>query len=231
MKNLFFALLLSFISFNAFCQNADATIATPNFNFGYLGNIMTSGLWIPNSTKNIAIKGSVYLFPSFTGQYNVQTKNGESRQLFNLNFNLKTRTLESLISKDSVFQYDLGQFDYIINSNNKYKVRNVGEFQGLSLEIYSSEKIQLYKEIAIAVEQGVLNPMTQTMISEDKYVQVFSYYFYSNGKVVKIKLNKSDILKQLSDKKDIIKKYASENDFSFSNENDVAKILKHYDAL
>ena len=55
--------------------------------------------------------------------------------------------------------------------------------------------------------------------------------FYSNGKVVKIKLNKSDILKQLADKKDIIKKYASENDFSFSNEKDVSKILKHYDAL
>lgn len=231
MKNLFFALLLSFISFNAFCQSSAASKATPNFNFGYQGNIMTSGLWIPNSQKNTDIKGSVYLFPNFTGQYNVITKNGESRQLFNLNFNLKTKTLESLISKDSVFQYDLGQFDYIINANNKYKVNSIGELQGLSLEIYNSDKIQLFKEFSINIEKGVVNPMTQTMISDDKYVQTFSYYFYSNGKAVKIKLNKSDILKQLADKKDVIKKYASENDFSFSSENDVAKILKHYEAL
>ena len=81
------------------------------------------------------------------------------------------------------------------------------------------------------MEQGVLNPMTQTMISEDKYVKENNYYLFLNNKYTKIKLGKSDILKQLIDKKDALKKFASENDFSFSNESDVAKILKHYDAL
>jgi hypothetical protein len=231
MKNLFLASLVFFISFQSFSQTTDAKNTSSNFNIGYQGNINTTGIWIPGTYKQNFIDGSVYLFPNFTGQYTVISKNGESRQLFNLNFNLKTKTLESLISKDSVFQYNLEQFDYVISSNNKYKVNAEGDFSGLSLEIYNSPKIQFFKDVSIIIEKGVVNPMTQTMISEDKYVQSFSYYFYTNGKAVKVKLNKSDILKQLADKKDVIKKFASENDFSFSNESDVAKILKHYDAL
>ena len=88
MKNLFLAALMSFISFQSFSQTTDAKNTTSNFNIGYQGNINTTGIWIPGTYKQNFIDGSVYLFPNFTGQYTVISKNGESRQLFNLNFNL-----------------------------------------------------------------------------------------------------------------------------------------------
>ncbi len=231
MKNLFLAALMSFISFQSFSQTTDAKNTSSNFNIGYQGNINTTGIWVPGTYKQNFIDGSVYLFPNFNGQFTVITKKGDSRNLFNLNYNLKTQTLESFISKDSVFQYDLDQFDYIISSNKKYKVLNEAQLKGLVLEIFDGQKVKLYNEIHIEIEKGVLNPMTQTMISEDKFVQVFTYYLVLNGTQVKIKLSKSDILKQLIDKKDALKEFASKNDLSFSKEEDVNKILKYYDFL
>lgn len=231
MKNLFLAALMSFISFQTFSQTTDAKNTSSNFNIGYQGNINTTGIWTPGTYKQNFIDGSVYLFPNFNGQYTVITKKGDSRNLFNLNYNLKTQTLESSISKDSIFQYDLDQFDYIIASNKKYKVLNEAQLKGLVLEIFDGQKVKLYNEIHIEIEKGVLNPMTQTMISEDKFVQVFTYYLVLNGTQVKIKLSKSDILKQLIDKKDALKEFASKNDLSFSKEEDVNKILKYYDFL
>lgn len=231
MKNLFLAALMSFISFKSFSQTTDAKNTSSNFNIGYQGNINTTGIWTPGTYKQNFIDGSVYLFPNFNGQYTVITKKGDSRNLFNLNYNLKTQTLESSISKDSIFQYDLDQFDYIIASNKKYKVLNEAQLKGLVLEIFDGQKVKLYNEIHIEIEKGVLNPMTQTMISEDKFVQVFTYYLVLNGTQVKIKLSKSDILKQLIDKKDALKEFASKNDLSFSKEEDVNKILKYYDFL
>lgn len=224
----FFALLLSLITISAISQNNDTYKAAL---YTYNHDLQGGGAFLPGVVLNDYVKGEIHLFPSWNGQFTVITKKGDSRQLFNLNYNLQTKSLESFISKDSVFQYDIDQFDYIIASNKKYKVLNDSQLNGLIQEIYNGQKIKLFNEIRIEVEQGVLNPMTQTMISEDKYVKVFNYYLYINNKYTKIKLSKSDILKQLVDKKDALKEFASKNDLSFSKEDDVIKIMKHYDSL
>lgn len=231
MKNSIVIFLSLFSTFQTFSQTSESKNTASNFNIGFQGNINTSGIWVPGTYKQNYIEGSVYLFPNFVGQYSVISKNGDSKQLFNLNFNLITKSLESSISKDSVFQYNIEQFDYVINSNNKYKVILEEGNNGLSLELYNSPQIQFYKNISLFIEKGVVNPMTQTMISEDKYVQIFTYYLVIKNNKVKVKLNKSDFLKQLSDKKDLIKQFVSLNDLSFSNEEHLKKILKHYESL
>lgn len=228
MKIKIFALSLLLITISAFSQNNDTFKAALNTNNR---DLQGGGAFLPGVVLNNYIKGEIHLFPNWNGQFTVITKKGDSRQLFNLNYNLKTKTLESFISKDSVFQYDLDQFDYVITSNKKYKVVNEAQLKGLVLEIFDGQKVKLFNEIHIEVERGVVNPMTQTMISDDKYVQVFTYYLFLNGNQVKIKLSKSDILKQLIDKKDALKEFASKNDLSFSKEEDVNKILKYYDSL
>jgi hypothetical protein len=192
----FFTLLISLVTISAISQNNDTYKAAL---YTYNHDLQGGGAFIPGVALKDYVKGEIHLFPNWNGQYTVITKKGDSRQLFNLNYNIQTKSLESFISKDSVFQYDIDQFDYIITSDKKYKVLNDLQFNGLVQEIYNGENLKLFKEIRIEVEQGVLNPMTQTMISEDKYVQVFHYYLYFNKKYIKIKLSKSDILKQLID--------------------------------
>jgi hypothetical protein len=228
MKIKFLTSLLLLITITAFSQNNDTFKAAL---YTYNHDLQGGGAFLPGVVLNDYVKGEIHLFSNWNGQFTVITKKGDSHQIFNLNYNLQTKSLESFISKDTVFQYDIDQFDYIIASNKKYKVLNDSQLSGLVQEVFNGQKVKLYNEIRIEVEQGVLNPMTQTMISEDKYVQVFNYYLYINNKYTKIKLGKSDILKQLIDKKDALKEFASKNDLSFSKVEDVNLILKYYDSL
>lgn len=193
--------------------------------------LRTTGVWIPAKPIDNSIAGSTYLFPNWNGMFKVVLKTGESRQLFNLNYNIKRKTIESTVSKDSVFQYDIDKIDLVIQANKKYKVITDNELNGMFLEIYDSEKIKLYKEYFITVVEGVFNPMTQEKTEQDRFVQNFKYQLFINEKFEKVKLNKSDILNKLKDKKDEVKDFVSKNNLSFNSEEDISKILNFYNTL
>jgi hypothetical protein len=232
MKNVFLGLLFFFIFSQVNCQNTNANSSSNNFNdAAFTGSMRSSGLWMPSASIDNSIKGTVYLFPDFKGQYKVIAKDGNSFDLLNLNYNLKTKTLETFVSKDSVFQYELGKIGYVLTNNTKYKVNSDGNFKGLSLEVYNSEKIQFLKYFYIITEKAVINPMTNVIISEAKYTHVFNYFLYLNGKEVKIKLNKNDVLNALIDKKNAVKEYVKLNKLEYSSEQDICKILKYYESI
>lgn len=69
-----------------------------------------------------------------------------------------------------------------------------------STEVFNGNRIKLFKEATVIVEYGVLIH-TQTKMQEDKYVKMYSYYFFVNGKHEKAKLNKNSVLKYTNDKK------------------------------
>ncbi len=228
MKNKLFLCSLLFVSCAVLAQGSstDYTIASSTKNDNTL-----AGMWIPGKAMDKKIEGSVYLFPNSRGLFKVTTIEGDTHQLFNLNYNIKSQRLESMVSKDSVFLYDLNTIDFIINNNTKYKAIFEGELNGLFLEVFSNDKIKLYKKSHIVVEEGVMNPLTQEMISENKYIQKFSYFFWIKDEYVETKLTKGNVLKLLSDKKDLIKEYASKNKLSYSSEEDIKNILNHYSTI
>ena len=232
MKNFSLILLCTLVFLRANSQNSSNKDSSVNFNTtAFTGNLQSSGLWVPNVPTENSVKGTVYLFPEFAGQYKVIANNGSTLNLLNLNYNIKTKTLVTFVSKDSVFQYELNQFSYVINNNRKFKVNSNGKLKGLSLEVYNSKKIQLFKYYSVFIEKAVINPMTNVVVSDAVYTHVFSYYLYVNGKEVKIKLNKNDILNVLSDKKNEIKDFVLSNKLTYSKEEDVYKILEYYDSI
>jgi hypothetical protein len=190
-----------------------------------------TGSFIPPKPQNNYIKGSQYLFNSWVGQYTIMSKTGVKSQLLNLNYNITSKKIESFIGKDSVFQYDLDQFDYIVKANKKYKVYNNNQLEGLFLELFNNNKLVLYKEVIVKVEEGALNPLTQELISENEYVKKEVYYIAADDKCEKIKLNKKDLNKYLSDKEDLIKVYVKENKLTYTSEADVLKILNYYNLI
>jgi hypothetical protein len=191
-------------------------------------NLHISGVWIPGKPLENIVNGSVYLFPNWIGQYTVIDKNGVSNKLYNLNYNIKNNALESAISKDSVFQYDIDKIDYVLNANNKFKFFDDETMKGLFLEVVSSDKIKVYKGYKIFIEEGSFNPLTQEKMQNDSYKQSFSFYFFTNGKYEKVKLNKSTVLNYLKDKKDFVKDYVTKYDMSFTNDNDIKSIFNYY---
>lgn len=186
---------------------------------------------VPISIKDTSIDGSVYLFPSWDGFFKIVSKEGLVSKISNLNYNLKSNTLESKFSKDSVFQFDRKNISYILNSNKKYKFINDGDLNGLFFEIYDGSKIKLFKEFKISILKGVVNPLTEVKDSKDKYVQSFNYFIFKENQYKKINPSKGTVLKLLEDKKDSVKKYVTDNKLSYENDENLNKILIYYESL
>lgn len=228
MKNIF--TIIIFLTLNVFSQNEVLETGASLKSLREL-NPYSNGTWIPGKPLENLITGSTYLFPNWNGQFTVVDKLGTSIKLYNLNYNIKSESLESYISKDSIFQYDINKIDKIIKNDIKFKIITINNKDGLYQEIFINEKIKLYKGFGITVQPGVFNPLTQEKIEDDKFIQEFSYFFLINDKYEKTKLNKRVLLNILKDKKDYIKSFVSKYNLTYSKEEDVKGILSYYASL
>ena len=229
----YFILFFGF-SFNLITAQGASSYLDTKFSMSSLkssGTNLSSGVWVPAKVEDKTIIGTNYLFKNFEGIYSITNKVGNSFKMLNLNYNLSSGTLETKISKDSVFQYDLNEIDYVVAGNKNYKNLRGTEVSGLVLEIFKGKNFDIYKKIEISVLEGTISPLTQEKIQQDKYVQSYTYYTNTNGNIEKIKFNKSAILKLSKDKQTQVKEYAKANNLDFSNETDVNIILKYYESL
>ena len=227
MKKIFI-FTFTFLFINSYSQNS--TLETRN-NVNEFKNLTNIGGWLPGKIEDKTIKGSVYLFPNWNGIHKVTTKNGEKIQLLNLNYNIKNKTLESYVSSDSVFQYDIDKFDFFLKSNLKYKVIEINNVKGLFQEIYYSPKLMLYKEPLISITSGVINPLTQEKMQQDSYELNFVYYLFVNNKFEKINLKKADLFKHFTKEKNLIKEFVSKNNLDYSDEVSFIKILNYLNTI
>ena len=216
-------LQISFSQNNAIENRASLTTITPGLNF--------VGTWVPSKVVDNSISGSTYLFNSWIGNYVVIDSKRVSTKLFNLNYNIKTSMLETAISKDSVYQYDIDNIDYVFKANKTYKIINPENKKILSEEIFKNEKFQLYKIFNIEVILGTFNPLTQEKIQSDSYGQKIEYFLFKDGKFTKTKLSKKNILELVKDKIDLIKTQVNKLNYSYTEESDVKAILNYYDTL
>lgn len=177
------------------------------------------------------IEGSKYLFPGSGGSCNLKTIKGDSYQLTNCNYNLNSKKIESFISKDTIFQFDLNQFDYVIKGRDRYKVISSRNMSGLLMELAVGQKIGLYKEINFKVQRGQFNPIMPAQSTNDRYIQSESYYVYSNREYEKIKLKSKDVLKFVSDQEEAVKQFVKKSDLNYNSVDDVVLILNYYNTL
>jgi hypothetical protein len=234
MKTINLLILLVFFSWSSFSQTSMRGISAArpatvtNFSAPLLGKT-----YLDNATvSSMTLEGSPYLFANWKDLYVLVPKNGESRKISNMNYNLISKTLELYISKDSVFQLDLDRLDYVITPHQKYKVINEGKLKGLFFEAFSGNNIKLFRETNVFIVNGVLNPRTNDEIFEqDKFEKKQFYYFFVNNKYEKVKLVEKNILKYLRDKVDLVNEFVSKNKLSYTSEKDVITILNYYDLL
>lgn len=220
-----FSVLFCLVGIVSFAQ----TDVIENSNFQTNSSNMTygTGAWAKSKPLDTSIQGSEYLFPSWDGNFLVTSKQGNQYKLFNLNYNLNTKKLETVMGKDSVFQYDVSQIDYIKSFNRKYKAINNEFYQ----ELVQGDKISFLKGFYVSVMDGVVNPLTQQYTTPNRYIQKNKYFYLKGEQFQEIKLKKSDVLKVFDDKAEVIKKYAKEKNLSFGDENDVASLFRYYNTL
>ena len=192
-----------------------------------IGRSSKAGMWIPSAKPDTTIEGSVYLFPIWEQLFKIELTNKMNIKLYNLNYNIQQKTLESKISKDSVYQFNIKNFDKIKLINSSYKVINGSLFQ----EIYIGEKIKCYKDFDVSIKSGVFNPLTQTMTTLAKYVKNVHYFYILNEEMIEFKPNKKNILKVLTNKKVEIESEIKKKKYDLENDNDLKLLFQFYESL
>ena len=212
MKKIFLPFAL-FIVFNLFSQHNNQSSSNNDYNTSFIGNTSKNGMWIPSRIEDKTITGSPYLFNSWNGMFSVINKVGDKFSLINLNYNIQTKTLESKISNDSVFQYDLNAIEYVVIAKDKYKIIN-GE---MLLELLSNSKIEFFKAYNVIIQEATNNPLTQTDLTPRRYVVKSEYKILQDEILKEFKLSKKFIVNLFPEKKNLILKYVENNNLSFNS--------------
>ena len=226
MKNslFYFLLFCSTIVFGQGMHNSNRS--------GFLNPMQFDGIYLPISPSDLSNKENIYLFPKWEGMYEVYVSEKEGYSFSNLNYNVKTNMLESKISKDSVFQFDVDKIDFIKHGSKKYKLYKIHPTSELFQEIYVSENIFFLKGFKVVLRKGVINPLTLEYVQKDQYSVNEKFYLkLKNLNFIELNLNKKSVLKLLGDKAFQVERYASDFKLSFKSEIDLSKIFLYYDTL
>jgi len=214
-----------FILFNSFTSLAQVNTVNSSQILDY-ANVIES----PYSVGGEKILGSYLLFDDWINNCKIQLK-GKQFTLNNVNFNIPTNEFMSEIGKDSVFAIHGKHIDFIEIENKVFKYY-LYEGQNKFFEVLLDNELMLSflkgfnTRILPRSEMGMLNRPYDEIKKQEKY-------FITNGtEIVKVKLNKKEILKYIKkDKQSKILKYIKERRLSFKKEKDVKEIFKYYNSI
>lgn len=217
-----------FVFFTNFLLNAQDSNSV-NFRTQSAGRISiynSGGAWVPGVFEDKTIKGSVYLNDNWEGLHQIRIKSGEAMSIASLNYNLYQNTLESKISKDSVFQIDAKGIDFVKFGSKKYKFFEIGGKNTLSNVLYQSPKITLIKIVEISVSQEIVNPATKQVISEAVYQKKEKYLIRKNEEnFVEFNLKKKKFMNFFGNNSEKLVEMNKTKKFNFESEKDIFSIL------
>ena len=179
---------------------------------------------------------SNYLFSNWANMASIYSTDKKGYKIPKVNFNVKFNRFEANLSdgsKDSIFAFNSKSIDKVVLGEHEFIRKQVeGKGSNYFLElIQEGDKISVLKSYSAVVIPGTINPMTQQKLKEDTIKINSSYYVDRNGNMEEVKLKKSTVLKIMSDKKDELKRYMSENKLSFKTDDDIKKIFSYYNSI
>ncbi|NDP28856.1 MAG: hypothetical protein GZ087_15760 [Flavobacterium sp.] len=232
MKN-YIPLLIFLLIFNVIAaQNTGGVIGSTNDLSLYLSPMQSDGLYVSARKSGAARDETQYLFPQTEDVFQIFFVQNKGYSIKNLNYNINSRKIESIMGKDSVFQFDSNKIDYIKHSSKTYKFYNFNEGNQLYQELFASNKILFLKGFKLIFKDAFINPMTNAVIAEAKYEKKEKYFGKVSGSdFTAIDLKKKSILKLLGDKSSQVDKYVSDSKLSYTSEDDLIKIFIFYNTL
>lgn len=177
------------------------------------------------------ITGSVHLFDDWSNKGIAVISKDQKVAVNKLNINVQRNTVEARINTDSIFTFNLGKIDRVIIQNRTFKqvYFPIKESNRLLEIIGSSDDLVIYKDYEIDINEGNPNPMRGAQ--KDRFIIRDQYYAQIGDTFKKFKLKKKTILKAVGAKADEVEAFAKENNYSFRKDEDVARILQHYNTL
>lgn len=174
------------------------------------------------------VEGTTHLFDQWENNGVIVLSSGKKFAIKNINLNLERNVFESKYEGGKIFTFNFNNIDRFVINNKAYKNYYYDDDVKVYEIVYQSQEFELLKGFKMNLIQGSANPMLNRSV--DRYVKK-EYYFIKKGEEIKpFKLKKSKVLKLLSDDKSIqknIQEHASNNKWSFKNENDLKKIFDY----
>lgn len=231
MKRISLILLISVLAYHLAIAQAPYTVT-------YVTNFAPIQLTVlsPSSSVN-KIKGTPYMNEEesfFPGRVIVD----DSIELtdMKLRYNTYSQQMElkdgdevkALIAKDRINKVLLGDKAF---ENRLYKNDDV--FEKGYLEMIFVGKISIYKKHLCKIKAGYYNATVDAGSKNDKFIHEYDYYIMKPGyeNPVKIFFSKRNFLNLFGDKKAQVKKYMKDNRLRFKRQNDLIRILAHYETL
>ncbi|MES2812633.1 MAG: hypothetical protein V4670_09205 [Bacteroidota bacterium] len=227
MKKIVFFLL--FVNF-AQAQFGSGNIKLENYNkTNFLTNLSKAG----EGKLNNSIDGSPFLFSDDDISNFVITATDKNEfTLKSLNYDLRTNSLFVAANKDSIMEFKSDLVDHLMVDNKKFQFFIINEVKKLSEVLFKSDKILFVNGFYLGITKEKIDPMTKLVTTGKKYFKEDRFYLkINNNDFVEVKLKEKPILKLFSDKSNLIKGYANENNLDFAKSGDVVKILTYYESL
>ena len=242
MKNLALILPIAFSAQIAFAQNNQPTGIDAERNLVELGNSGNPTLVRTYDNRYEGVKGTPYFFDEWNKatisasnkvfqnvevRYNVYENNLQYRNSQGEAIIFEPFRVDSFSLKNSMTNQEYTFKKYPVLASQD--VRLAGRFLAV---LYEGEKTQLLmlpeKIFKKANYQGAYS-------TGNKYDELYddnSFYFVGpDQKLSKIKLNKKNLLRALSNKQDAVQRYASSNNLDLNTSEGWAKVLAYYETL
>jgi hypothetical protein len=232
MKNFILLFLFSLIFNVVDAQNTGGVIGPTNDLSLYLNPMQSDGLYVSSRKSGQIRDESQYLFSETEGDFQIFFVQNKGYSIKNLNYNINSKKIESIMGKDSIFQFDSNKIDNIKHNAKTYKFYNISDSNQLCRELFVSNKIIFLKGYKLIFKDAFINPMTNAVISEAKSVIIEKYFCKVSGNdFASIDLKKKSILKLMGDKSSKIEKYVSDTKLTYASEDDLIKIFTFYNTL
>lgn len=231
MKKNFFSALCSFIIFSSYGQNTNALDMLNRTNL----DLIRSNRY---ENKYDKATGSAYINDNFFPATISGVQN-----LVKVRYNAEADEFQIENDDDSDKNYTLpkkSEYSTIEFKNGFYKFElvNYKDVKGIEVNGYLIEKMNknhiiLYKREKVNYFKAKEAENSYTMGSSAKLVRAKDEFYLQlkNKQIVEFPKNKKKFIALFGDKKDAITAYLKDNDVSFSDESDIAKIAEFISTL
>jgi len=214
-------------SSNVSYTNLVSGFTNPNGVAGVVGG--TVGVIEPVSRK---VDGSYYIFDNWNNDAVIELKTGKSLSLKgNININTKSGAIESKISEDKIYSFELENIKSVTINNNKYLIEHSLDLNRKTLfEVIgnSNDKI-LIRTYKSSYKEGDPNPLKGQL--NDKIITSKVYYIKDKSSLKKIKLNKSILNEEFGNGDSSLKKYMKSQKLTFKNDKDFKLLFNHINSI
>ncbi len=211
-------LFFSILYLNAQVFESQSTVGT----VVSMDDIFTKHL---NKAAKEEILGSPFLFPSWKNAGYIYAE-GNLHTLKNLNYNILSDEIGTLVGKDSVLVFNKAIIDSFSVKKVMFKKYNELFYQVM----YDGSKITLLKKYEINIVEGMFNPIDGTK-KKSRFKTIDDYYIKNSNNIVKFTPSKRSILSIFKEDEIRVKKFIKQNKLSFKKEIDLIKIFEYYNQL